>query len=718
MSIPHTTGLSWGVCVLLGCTLLFTACQEAGRTHLIKEEARRAHLYAEQLFEKGSEHYQAAHFLYANQPFHTSKPCNYTPSTTLFFQQIDSIYWSWFHDKSLTEIQRFRSARHEPLRYQLAARYQAIEQPQEPFHIPDSCLLSSDFMAEHVRQAVWLWHHSPYASKLDFDTFSEFLLPYRTTDEDPRHQAAVIKHRMQCYMAGDSLSVNEVIEHFKTYVLSMRWLTSRVRPTTHSGPYDLLLPKFSYDCHHIATITTQLLRQLGIPAVYEFTPLWQDRPRPHYWCAVLDSAGIARPFTPPDNNLMEDWESNLQYAGKVYRRTFAAQAESPYFLAKNQEFIPALFNTPFISDQTQRYHQTVSLELPFTAQTKNKIAYLCFFDRNNKGLSPIAWGTVNARKGKVQFQQVPLNILFFPAYYEEEELIPFGKPFLLEGTDVSWLPQPHTLPEASAYQEPLLQLSATHELRCNQKPISEIRYISYEASGHKTLLLERKYPIKRHQRDLAQSFLGVTICGSHTLNGPRDTLYRFTQVPPLYLQEVPLQTQQAYRYYHVFSPRNRLFYLAHLEFLGTPNSSSSGMAATPLASLIEPLDSLHEPLVKLVGKPLGSRPEPTLAFDNDILTYVGTRYVGIEYPRPTRIKAVRFSPRNADNGVHRNDTYNLYYFQNGWQYHSSQTAQHNHLVFDQVPANTIYWLENESAGIEELPFTYESNKQRFINNYR
>ena len=51
---------------------------------------------------------------------------------------------------------------------------------------------------------------------------------------------------------------------------------------------------------------------------------------------------ILQPFTAPDNNLREDWESDIRYAGKVYRRTYGAQKDTPYFIAGEDEYIPGL----------------------------------------------------------------------------------------------------------------------------------------------------------------------------------------------------------------------------------------------------------------------------------------------------------------------------------------------------------------------------------------
>ena len=164
-----------------------------------------------------------------------------------------------------------------------------------------------------------------------------------------------------------------------------------------------------------------VLRACGVPTVYEYTPKWTDRDKRHFWCVSPDTTSILQPYTAPDNNLREDWESDIKYAGKVYRKTFGAQKDTPYFLAGEDEFIPEEFNTPLISDQTFRYHQTVTLRLPIEMNMTNKLVYLAMFTVDNQ-LIPVGWGNVEYSKGEIVFKQVPLNILFFPVCYDDDKL--------------------------------------------------------------------------------------------------------------------------------------------------------------------------------------------------------------------------------------------------------------------------------------------------------
>ena len=82
------------------------------------------------------------------------------------------------------------------------------------------------------------------------------------------------------------------------------------------------------DCHNMTTWSSDILRACGVATVYEYTPQWTDRDRKHFWCVSPDSTGIFQPYTAPDNNIREDWESDIKYAGKVYT-TFPKNKNTP-----------------------------------------------------------------------------------------------------------------------------------------------------------------------------------------------------------------------------------------------------------------------------------------------------------------------------------------------------------------------------------------------------
>ncbi len=111
---------------------------------------------------------------------------------------------------------------------------------------------------------------------------------------------------------------------------------------------------------------------------------------------------------------------------------------------------------------------------------------------------------------------------------------------------------------------------------------------------------------------------------------------------------------------------------------------------------------------------IGSQPD-SLVFDGDMLTYNSKKWTGLNLEQPQQINRVRLAPRNADNGIVTGDNYQLYYWDNNWIQAWVKKAKYNFVEFENVPANTLYWLQNLDHGTEEQPFFYRDGKQVFSN---
>jgi hypothetical protein len=389
--------------------------------------------------------YEAACFLLSNMPYQISTNKVLLDSSYLeYFLFLDSIYDENFANLSLKDQLEYKSKSIDSVRYLLADKYKQLPKPFIQKGEPDILSVTPNFLKDQIDYAFEEWQSSPFLKDISFDDFKEFVLPYRTTDESVLYNRMQLKRILENRVPiNDTTNLRLAVEYYKVYIDRCRWLNYYIEKTLHLGLYDIFLPKFKMDCHNLATWTSNYFRALGIPVVYEYTPQWPDKPRRHFWCVTPDSTGILQPYSPPENNLGEDWEESLKYVGKVYRRTFEAQKQTPYFLKRKTECIPHEFNSPNLKDETFRYHQTVTLRLPFSKVTSNKYAYLCFFTIN--GINPVAWGEINKKSNEVVFEQVPLNMLFFPAYYENDILKPFSTPFILKTTIViDYIAQPRS----------------------------------------------------------------------------------------------------------------------------------------------------------------------------------------------------------------------------------------------------------------------------------
>ena len=620
--------------------------------------------------------FDAACFLIGNMPFHESR-------TQL---EISSDYLRYF--KMIDSICRVDSSAliDEPFRRQLASCFDSIPAPSEIEAEPDVQILSADYIIDNLEQAFDEWQNSPLLRNVSFDELKEWVLPYRVTDESLVDRKQILKSLIYDKITKEGRTdIRKPIKYYQKYVRQQRTMNYYVKSAHHIGMFDLFIPAFKMDCHNLAAITCNNFRACGIPVVYEFTPQWPDKDSKHHWCASPDSNHILQPYTPPYNNLREDWDSNLKNVGKVYQRSYSAIKTSPYFLKNKDEAVPSCFEVATIKDVTERYHTCGTVTLPIACNKQNNLAYLSFF-HTKQLLNPVAWGKID-KKHHVRFEQVPLNMLFFPTYITEEgETTCFGNPFMLR------------------YDE---------DKRC-------IVRIEFKAATDEKIKMHLlcKYPSKRHLAECRKTLKGARLFGAHDWDGPYDTLLIIKNVPGPYWQEYCFENNHKYRYYR-FSPKDMPMDIAEFEFLGAKDGVHTYKTPTqlPVFSKDRIKIETHE-VMKVMGTPMKTGPSYSNFFDENPETYTRWGYMGMDFKSPACITRIRLLPRTALNMIEPGQRYRLLYFKDGkWIEHKTLLSEYNFLDLDSVPAGTIYWLRNLDKGKEELPFFYEKGKQIFINEY-
>lgn len=674
--------------------------------------------------DKDPQKLEAAYFLIENMQYHRSLyNSNISPEFPQYFRSTDSIYRQLFKGMQPVEIVKYKPKNSNIERLRLADRFNEISETQKQENSKtDLESFSAAQLINHINHAFEMWRKSPYLKNIEFKDFKEFVLPYRATNEELTFDSQFISSLWSKVLIDTSDSECNVmlpLSNFQAFVSKARWLNHFTKPLSRSGMYDLILPKFKMDCHNMTNWSIRVLRSCGIPVVYEYTPQWTDRNSRHFWCVSPDRNGILQPFTAPDNNLRDDWESDIKYCGKVYRKTFGVNFDTPYFVANEKEQIPEELSSPFLSDQTARYHITAELNLPISSKLENKVVYLCMFKGNK--LNPVGWGIFDRKEGYARFSQVPLNTIFVIAYCDDdEEIIPLTAPFFLKGNNKELrLPEPLTHNRT----KDAIKLIVKKDNKLYEKGIlwdsnSKIEYIKLSPCKDEYedfMQLTCKYPEKRRLAQKRKKLINAYFLGGNEEKGKYDTLLTLTNSPSPHLQEVFLNNQKSYRFYKFRTADSGPTNIAEMEFLGKNNFYLKTSTPTPLYATSPGQEIKKSNLVKFEGKALKTGSSPENAFDGDFETYVGSSVLGVDFSRSVNVTHVRFSPRTANNIILPGHSYRLLYH-NGrqWQEHSTQVASQHYLLFKSVPKGTIYWLQNLTEGKEELPFLYKDGVQKFI----
>ena len=126
----------------------------------------------------------------------------------------------------------------------------------------------------------------------------------------------------------------------------------------------------------------------------------------------------------------------------------------------------------------------------------------------------------------------------------------------------------------------------------------------------------------------------------------------------------------------------------------------------------------------LKGSPFGSigvnNHSQDNAFDENPYTSFYTSnpsgdWIGLDLGEPRKISKIIYTPRNRDNNIRVNDTYELLYLKkNIWNSLGRQTATSDSLVFNNVPSNSLLYLKNHTRGNQERIFIYKDDIQVFL----
>jgi hypothetical protein len=118
-------------------------------------------------------------------------------------------------------------------------------------------------------------------------------------------------------------------------------------------------------------------------------------------------------------------------AAKVYRKMFGIQENNLVFQNRKQEEIPRWLSGKSYLDITADYVDVCDVTFNFEKPVSDSvdIAYICVF--NSGEWQPIHWGRIE--NNSAVFTDMGVDIMYLPALYLNEKIVPYGPPVLLDG---------------------------------------------------------------------------------------------------------------------------------------------------------------------------------------------------------------------------------------------------------------------------------------------
>lgn len=522
--------------------------------------------------------------------------------------------------------------------------------------------LNADFLINQIDQAFQVWQ-KPWNKHISFDDFCEWILPYRVGNELPEMWRESYYNTFSGLLT-DSISTARdacIAINNKLIQLPIHIFTDFPKPADIK-PSSLIHIKFGL-CGDYTNLAVYAMRSVGIPVSTGFIPHWGRGNKNHSFNLLHGEDGCIYDFAGGEQN-PGDHLIRFKDIPKVYQKTYSIQQNSLMMINASKEEIPTFFKNPFIKDITEHFPfihpQTISIPLT-KGKTQNQYAYLCVFDP--QGWFPVDWGKISNKK--VTFEHVGPDIMYQVASYENSALQPLSSPFSVDSTG---------------------------------------KVTTYECLKEKANLhLERKYREPKQLAAIPPAFVGGKFQGSDQADFQKaEDLYTFTDIPNFKYTTIEVNPKKSYKYYRYLSSPNIRGNMAELEFYDTNSQKilTGEIIGTDSTSIYNPHATKYN------------------VFDGDPLTFFHTRdsmsWVGLALPKPAHINKIRYIIRNDDNGIRKNNLYELFYIDESGQWASAgkQTADRDDLlIYEQIPQGTLYWLRNYTRGKEERIFTYEDGKQ-------
>lgn len=556
--------------------------------------------------------------------------------------------------------------------------------------------IKADYLINDIESAFAAWHRAKQWIVIDFNTFCNYVLPYRRyrglSMEDWR------KHFQQ-----DSIKVKFNLPEFniQNFVDSILWQYGEFMPKglKHAGgditdfPYlklsDLRIAKRCM-CETRCWFNSMMLSSLGIPTTVDYIPAWGNSDHAHSWNALIVNRTTLpfEPFWDRDrwkykriyNNRSEDRLWGKIRLAKVFRYSYISKAEGPAFDTDvSKEDVPPFFQTEKQEDVSDEYFQAVevNLDIASTILGKNKYLWLCTYS-SGKWI-PVQWGLITNRKAK--FLKMGCDVVYLPAFYQNGVVIPAAPVFLLQ------------------------QDGSIKKLKT--------------ATLNETVVVKRKFPLSPHKSKRAELLLGSKVqVANHADFVDAKTVFEITTNPDFYTNTVNVSIPEKYRYIRfVFPTIDNLFLKASDGF---PGDATERLAEFEVYANKNGEEALEG---QILHSGCFSPTEVKNCFDGNILTFVSKEngcilnnkskayWIGLDLGRPVKILKIGYCPHNDRNNVFPGLRYELLYWNNQWCSLGVQKAKEHRLFYKQVPKNSLLRLHCLDEGREERPFLYLNGKQ-------
>jgi len=307
--------------------------------------------------------------------------------------------------------------------------------------ILDMDVITADYLTNQIDLAFDAWREKPWAKKLAFHDFCNYVLPYRGSNEpleDWREYFMDKYNGIQSQMKNPENAI-EAASIINSDIRS--WFKFDRRYYLHPtdlGLKEMLKTKMGR-CEDMTNITIYAMRANGLAVTSDFTPYWANAGNNHAWNAIITTDHGVIPFMGAEAN-PGDYELQYKFA-KVYRKMFAEQPDNLIFQKRKQDEIPGWLSGKSYIDVTPDYTEVRNFTARFEKEVPDSIdiSYICVFNSGN--WKAIDWARIEDSSGlnESYYTDLAPGIAYLPALYQNEKIVPFGAPFYLSDSIIEFI---------------------------------------------------------------------------------------------------------------------------------------------------------------------------------------------------------------------------------------------------------------------------------------
>lgn len=290
-----------------------------------------------------------------------------------------------------------------------------------PYKLMDIEVVTSNLLIKNIDLAFDAWKNNPWSKSYNFNTFCNYILPYRSLVEpleDWRQEYQLqVTNTIQAVADIDKPAAvaTSAIQTLKNY----NFVQSRPDPIPFLSPKQLLFRREGA-CPDLANLTLLACRSIGLAVTFDFTPFNGASSNRHFWNTIITEKGEHIPF---DGNCFNN-PSGLPYAykatakrlAKVFRKTYAIQPAALATIHNAAEIPEGFLKEKNIFDVTNEYVPTATINYPIEKTTKATIGFLNVF--NVTKWQTIDWGV--RKNNSIEFKNLGTQIVYLPSVYLPE----------------------------------------------------------------------------------------------------------------------------------------------------------------------------------------------------------------------------------------------------------------------------------------------------------